>query len=111
MNDSTDNAVINAGDDTFDAEVLRAPRPVLVDFWAPWCGPCKAIAPVLEEIAAENGGLRVVKINVDDNIGTAKKFNVSAIPTLLLFQNGEVKDRLIGNAGKSKLLEFIAQVS
>ena len=107
MNDSTGSTVINAMDDSFDEQVLQSPVPVLVDFWAPWCGPCKAVAPLLEEIAAEQSGLRVVKVNVDDCIKTAQKFNVRAIPTLLLFKNGEVAGTKIGAAGKPDLLEFI----
>ncbi|MGI9298500.1 MAG: thioredoxin [Gammaproteobacteria bacterium] len=110
MTDSPDSpaAVIHATDDTFEAEVLRAPLPVLVDFWAPWCGPCKAVAPLLDEISAERDDLRVVKINVDDNPLTAQKFRVRAIPTLLLFKDGEVAGTKIGAVAKSDLLAFVA---
>lgn len=107
MNDSTGSAVINATDDSFDAEVLQHPQPVLADFWAPWCGPCKAVGPLLEEIAAEQSNVRVVKVNVDDCIQTAQKYNVRAIPTLLLFKGGEVAGTKIGAASKADLLEFI----
>ncbi|MBE8158873.1 MAG: thioredoxin [Betaproteobacteria bacterium] len=105
------NAVINATDDSFDAQVLRASQPVLVDFWAPWCGPCKAVAPLLEEIAAARPDIRVVKVNVDENTETAQKFNVRAIPTLLLFKNGEVADTKIGAASKPDLLQFIGETA
>lgn len=110
MTDSPDSsaAVIHGTDDTFDAEVLRAPLPVLVDFWAPWCGPCKAVAPLLDEIAAERDDVRVVKINVDDNPQTAQKFGIRAIPTLLLFKDGEVAGTKIGAVAKSDLLALIA---
>lgn len=110
MTDSPDSpaAVIHATDDTFEAEVLRAPLPVLVDFWAPWCGPCKAVAPLLDEISAERDDLRVVKINVDDNPLTAQKFGVRAIPTMLLFKDGEVAGTKIGAVAKSDLLAFVA---
>lgn len=112
MTDSPDSAagrVRHATDDTFADEVLRAPQPVLVDFWAPWCGPCKAVAPLLDEIAAERDDLRVVKVNVDDNPASAQKFGVRAIPTMLLFKNGEVAGTKIGAAAKPDLLAFVAE--
>lgn len=114
MNDSTDSAigrVMHATDDTFEAEVLRAASPVLVDFWAPWCGPCKAVAPLLDEIAAERGDLRVVKINVDENPRIAGQFGVRAIPTMLLFKDGVVAGSKIGAAAKPDLLAFVAEHS
>ena len=77
-------------DNNFQAEVLEADKPVLVDFWAPWCGPCRIVAPHLEELAGERDDLRVVKLNVDDNPQTAAQYNVMSIPTLLLFKNGQV---------------------
>ena len=95
-------------DSTFDEEVARSDTPVLVDFWAEWCGPCKAIAPILDEIAAEKGGsLRVVKLNVDDNVATARRFEVMSIPTLILFKGGEIQARIVGAKGKSALLSDI----
>lgn len=101
--------VIHATDDTFDAEVLRAAVPVLVDFWAPWCGPCKAVAPLLDEVAAERSDLRVVKVNVDDNPRTAQQFGVRAIPTMLLFKDGAIAGTKIGAASKPDLLAFVAE--
>lgn len=101
------DAVIHTTDANFQQDVLDNPLPVLVDFWAPWCGPCKAIAPVLEEIAAEHSEIRVVKLNVDDNQEAATKYNVRAIPTLLLFQGGEVVATKIGAVRKPELEEML----
>ena len=101
--------VIHATDDTFDAEILQSPLPALVDFWAPWCGPCKAVAPLLDEISAERDDVRIVKINVDENPRAAQKFGVRAIPTMLLFKDGAVAGTKIGAAGKPDLLAFIAE--
>jgi thioredoxin 1 len=95
---------IKLTDATFDEEVKGADVPVLVDFWAEWCGPCKMIAPILDEIAGEQGGrLRIGKLNVDDNPGIAQRFEVMAIPTLILFKDGEVQKRLVGAKGKGQL--------
>ena len=95
---------------TFDEEVRSSTAPVIVDFWAEWCGPCKMIAPILEEIASEKAGaLRVAKVNVDDDPDLARRFDVMSIPTLLVFQNGEAKKRLVGAKGKRQLLEELGE--
>ena len=93
-------------DATFDEEIKGAEEAVLVDFWAEWCGPCKMIAPILEEIATEQAGkLRIAKLNVDENLDVARRFEVMSIPTLILFKEGEVQLRLIGAKGKGQLLQ------
>ena len=97
---------IQLTDSTFDEEIKGADVPVLVDFWAEWCGPCKMIAPILDEIAGEQDGkLRIGKLNVDDNPSIAQRYEVMAIPTLLLFKDGEVQKRLVGAKGKGQLLQ------
>jgi thioredoxin 1 len=93
----------NVTDATFQAEVIESETPVLVDFWAPWCGPCRVVAPVLEEIAGEREDLRVVKLNVDENQQTAAQFQVLSIPTMILFRNGEVAKKVIGAYPKKRL--------
>ena len=90
-------------DANFQTEVLEADGPVLVDFWAPWCGPCRVVAPVLEEIAAERPELKIVKLNVDDNQQTAATFEVLSIPTLILFKHGQVAKKVVGAYPKRKL--------
>jgi thioredoxin 1 len=93
-------------DGNFQAEVLENEKAVLVDFWAPWCGPCRVIAPSLEEIAAERSeDLRIVKLNVDDNQATAARYDVMSIPTLILFKNGEPAHKIIGALPKSRLVQ------
>ena len=94
----------DVSDDSFQAEVLEHEKAVLVDFWAPWCGPCRVIAPSLEEIAAERQDLRIVKLNVDDNQTTAARYDVMSIPTLILFKNGEPAHKIIGAMPKSRLV-------
>ena len=90
-------------DNNFQAEVIEADTPVLVDFWAPWCGPCRVVAPVLEEIASERDDMRIVKLNVDENQQTAAAFEVLSIPTMILFKNGQVAKKVIGAYPKKKL--------
>ena len=99
--------IIEVTDANFQAEVLEAPEAVLVDFWAPWCGPCRIIAPHLEELDGEREDLRVVKLNVDENPQVSARYNVMSIPTLLLFKNGQVAHQIIGALPKSRLVQEI----
>jgi thioredoxin 1 len=101
-------AVGKVSDATFESEVLKAAGPVVVDFWAEWCGPCRMIAPALEEIAGSLGEkVKIVKLNVDENPQTAAKYNIQSIPTLLIFKNGDMSSRQIGAAPKQKLEQWI----
>jgi thioredoxin 1 len=104
------SAALNLSDATFDEEVQSASEPIIVDFWAEWCGPCKMIAPILDEIATEQAGkLKVAKLNVDDNPDAARRFDVMSIPTLIVFQDGQPKKRLVGAKGKGQLLQELAE--
>ena len=98
--------IVSLNEQTFDEEVKGSDLPFLVDFWAEWCGPCKMIAPILETIAADySDKVRIGKINIDDNVGLANRFEIMSIPTLILFKDGEVQHRIIGAKGKGQLRE------
>jgi len=99
----------NFTDENFEGEVLKAEEPVLVDFWAPWCGPCQMMGPIIEELAQENEGksIKIGKVNVDENSETASKYNVMSIPSFKIFKSGEVIDELTGGVQKDKLQELI----
>jgi len=95
-------------DDSFETDVLQSDKPVLVDFWAPWCGPCRQIAPLVEELAGENdGSAKVTKLNVDEAPNSAQSYGVSSIPTLMVFKGGEVVDRFVGVQPKARLQEAL----
>jgi thioredoxin 1 len=100
--------IIHVTDDSFEEDVLKASGAVLIDFWAPWCGPCKQIAPILDEIAEEKQGeITIAKINIDDNPNTPGKYGVRGIPTMMLFRGGNVQGTKVGAVSKGKLVEFI----
>jgi thioredoxin 1 len=100
--------IVTISEQNFETEVLNSNQPVLVDFWAPWCGPCKMVAPVLDELATENEGkVRIAKLNVDENQQIAYQFGVSSIPTFILFKGGQMADRMMGAMPKSAFQSFI----
>ncbi|MBB34619.1 MAG: thioredoxin [Hirschia sp.] len=102
-------SVTETTDDNFDTDVLQSSKPVVVDFWAEWCGPCKQIAPHLEELASEKDDLKVVKVNVDDNVMTASRFGVRGMPTLMIFKDGKVAATHLGAMSKSRIAEWVAE--
>ena len=100
--------IVHITDETFDAEVLKAGQPVLVDYWAEWCGPCRMIAPILDEVAAEySGRVKICKLNVDENQNTPPKYGIRGIPTLMLFRGGNVEVTKVGALSKSQLIAFL----
>ena len=106
------NEPININEASFEKAVLKSPIPVLVDFWAAWCGPCKMIGPVLNEIAKENGDrFRIAKVNIDDDPALQARFNLRGVPTLLFFSGGELRDQMVGVAAKTAIVEKLEQLA
>jgi thioredoxin 1 len=106
------NEPININEASFEKAVLQSPVPVLVDFWAAWCGPCKMIAPLLDEIAKESEGrFRIAKVNIDDDPALMQRFDVRAVPTLLFFNGGELRDQLLGGASKKTILQKLTNLA
>lgn len=103
----TRNSILHLDGDTFEDQVLNSETPVLVDFWAAWCGPCRTVAPTLEQIASERDDVRIAKVDIDQHQDLAVKYGVSSIPTFILFENGAVKDRTMGALPKSAFEEFL----
>ena len=100
-------ATVNVTDENFETKVIKAEKPVLVDFWAPWCGPCTAISPVLEEISNEMPEVVIAKLNIDEELNTGTKYGIRGIPTMLLFSGGELKATKVGATSKSNIVSFI----
>jgi thioredoxin 1 len=106
------NSIVEITDGNFETEVLKSSQPVLVDFWAPWCGPCKMLTPVLEEIAKEEAGrVKVVKVNLDDHQDLAARYRVQAIPTLLYFSKGEIRHQTVGVVSKKQILSRLSELT
>jgi len=102
---------LHLSDQSFDAEVIKSPSPVLVDFWAPWCGPCRMLAPIIEELSKEyDGKVKVAKINTDENPSIAARYKISAIPTILIFQGGQVVDQLVGVHPKPEIKTLLEKI-
>lgn len=109
MNDTNSNGVRHIGQDDFDSVVLQSDRPVMVDFYADWCGPCKMAAPILDELSAEQSDVAIVKVNVDENREISQKYGVMSIPTIITFKDGQEFDRLIGFSGRGGYEDMIAK--
>lgn len=100
-------AIINANKDNFKNEVLLSDKPVLVDFWAPWCGPCRMVGPVLEQISEERSDIKVVKVNIDEEMDLAREYGIMSIPTLMVVKNGEVANQALGARPKNQILQLL----